>query len=135
MIRSFAYLKPCTMEDALKVLQCDNSEPMAGGTDLLVEMRSGLKKPDLVVDVKGIDELNVFSIDPERGLTIGAGITLNFLVDNKKIREYCSAISDAAFTIATYQIRNRAKNFQIHLFYELHINNLTLPLTALLITY
>ena len=108
MIRSFAYVKPDTMEGALKALQTENSRPLAGGTDLLVDMRNGLLRPDLLVDLKGLEEMKVFSVDPEKGLKIGALSPLNLLIDNKKIRECCPVLTEAAFSVATYQVRNRA---------------------------
>ena len=108
MIRPFAYVKPATMEEALDALKLDNSKPLAGGTDLLVEMRNGLKEPELLVDIKCLAELNTLTNDREGGVKIGAGVTLNALIENKEIRERLPAIAEAAFSIATYQLRNRA---------------------------
>ncbi len=109
MIRPFTYVKPATMEEAFDALKADNSRPLAGGTDLLVDMRGGAMKPDLLVDIKGLDELNIFSVDSgRRDVKIGARITLNLLIDNKTIRDHCPAVAEAAFSIATYQLRNRA---------------------------
>jgi CO/xanthine dehydrogenase FAD-binding subunit len=108
MIGLFGFVKPTTVEEALEALQVPNSVCLAGGTDLLVEMRNRLKNPDLVVDIKGIPELAEFSFDPGKGIIIGAGVPLNFLAAHKGIRNSCPALAEAAASIGSYQIRNRA---------------------------
>jgi CO/xanthine dehydrogenase FAD-binding subunit len=108
MIKPFGFIKPKTVEEALSALQVPNSVCLAGGSDLLVEMRNGLKSPDLVVDIKGLEEAGEFSFDPRKGITIGAGVSLNFLAAHKGIRESCPALAEAAVSIGSYQIRNRA---------------------------
>jgi CO/xanthine dehydrogenase FAD-binding subunit len=108
MIRPFGFAKPTGVKEALEALQHANAVCLAGGTDLLVEMRSGHKHPDLVVDIKGIRELQEFSFDRQKGITIGAAVPLNFLISHKQIRESCPALAEAAASIGSYQIRNRA---------------------------
>jgi len=108
MIHSCAYTKPTNLEDAVSALHEENARVLAGGTDLLADMRGGIKKTDLVVDIKGIENLNVLSVDSDRGASIGAAVTLNALIESKKLKERYPVLPDAAFTIATYQLRNRA---------------------------
>ncbi len=108
MIRPFSYLKPRTLAEALEALAADGARPMAGGTDLLVEMRNGQRKPQVLVDIKGLEELQVLDVDPGKGASIGAGVSLNALVDSARVRKYLPLLSEAAFSIATYQLRNRA---------------------------
>lgn len=108
MIRPFSYLKPRTLEEALEALQGEGARAFAGGTDLLVEMRDGERQPDTLVDIKALDELKALSIDPEKGASIGACVPLNVLVDNAQVRRHLPVLSEAAFSIATYQLRNRA---------------------------
>ena len=108
MIKQFAYFKPGTLNKALGALQTEGSIPLAGGTDLLVELRGGVKRADLVVDLKGLPILAEFSTNPDNSISIGAGIDLNFLVNHGKIRKFCPLLSEAAYSIATYQLRNRA---------------------------
>lgn len=108
MIKPFGYCKPATVEKALEALKIPSAVCLAGGTDLLVEMRNDLKHPDLVVDIKGLKEIAEFSFDRQKGITIGAGVTLNFLVADKQIQDSCPALAEAAASIGSYQIRNRA---------------------------
>ncbi len=108
MIRQFSYLKPRTLAEALQALAPDGARPLAGGTDLLVEMRNGQRKPQVLVDIKGLEELQVLDVDPAKGASIGAGVPLNALVDSARVRKHLPLLSEAAFSIATYQLRNRA---------------------------
>jgi len=108
MITPFAYVKPGTIQEAFEALQTDNSWPLAGGTALLVDMRDGVERPDLLVDIKGLRELDSFTVDSKKGITIGARTTLNFLVENKKLKASCPVLAEAALVTATYQLRNQA---------------------------
>ncbi|MGQ9616448.1 MAG: FAD binding domain-containing protein [Spirochaetota bacterium] len=107
MIRPFAYVKPQTIVDALSALDGENARVLAGGTDLLVDMRNGMVRPDLLVDIKRIGDLKLFSFD-SGGVTIGSCVTLNEIVDNADLRRVYPVLCDAASSIATYQLRNRA---------------------------
>lgn len=107
MIRPFAYVKPRTVEDALIALDGENARVLAGGTDLLVDMRNGMVRPDLLVDIKGIGDLKLLSLD-SKGVIIGSSVTLNEIVDNTDLRRVYPVLCDAASSIATYQLRNRA---------------------------
>ncbi len=108
MIKPVAYFKPGSMEEALEALQTENASPLAGGTDLLVNMRNGVEQPELLVDIKNLKELDVFSADKDNGVAIGARVNLNFLIDDSKLRSICPILSESALTVATYQLRNRA---------------------------
>jgi CO/xanthine dehydrogenase FAD-binding subunit len=108
MIRSCAYCRPRRLDEAFAAQQQEGARFLAGGTDLLVDMRKGLEAVGLLVDTKGLEELNVLTVHPTHGATIGGRITLNTLIDDTRIRTSFPIISDAAQTVATYQLRNRA---------------------------
>jgi len=108
MIRPCAYFKPRRLDEAFTALQREGARLLAGGTDLLVAMRKGLEAVELLVDAKGLDELAVLSVHPTNGATVGARITLNTLIEDARIRTSFPVISEAAGTVATYQLRNRA---------------------------
>jgi carbon-monoxide dehydrogenase medium subunit len=108
MIRPFSYFKPKSLEEALDVLQAEGTRVLAGGTDLLVEMRGGEKCQEKLVDIKGIKDLEEIRVDPQNGSVIGACVPLNEVIDNAKVRECLPLLAEAAFSIATYQLRNRA---------------------------
>jgi carbon-monoxide dehydrogenase medium subunit len=108
MIRPFAYLKPRSLEEALQALQAPNSRPLAGGTDLLVEMRGGSKRPELLVDIKGLQALGALEAAPGEGAVIGALATLNDVADHPAFGGALAAVGQGAFAIATHALRNRA---------------------------
>jgi CO/xanthine dehydrogenase FAD-binding subunit len=108
MIRQFSYAKPSTLEEALQYLQAGDARALAGGTDLLVEMRNGLRQPDMLVDIKGLEDMEELSVDPDKGASIGGGVSLNRIAENARVRGYLPVLSEAALSIATYQLRNRA---------------------------
>ncbi len=107
MIKPVAYYKPGSLQEALEALQTENARPLAGGTDLIVNMRNGVEQPELLVDIKSLSEIAVFSVDKSK-VVIGAGINLNFLIDDSKLRGVAPLFGESAITVATYQLRNRA---------------------------
>jgi len=67
MLPSFRYLRPTRLEEALGLLDEHgvSARPLAGGTDLLVEVRAGLSAPEIVVDLKGIPSLRALRYDAQ----------------------------------------------------------------------
>ncbi|SHH38394.1 FAD binding domain-containing protein [Thermosipho atlanticus] len=106
---SYEYVKPKTIVEALEILNSeDEVYPILGGTDLIVKMRAGRLKPKIVVDLKGIDELFKIEFSRDKGLTIGAGITLNSLVEDfDYIKEYFPTLYEGVKVVGGYQTRNR----------------------------
>jgi 4-hydroxybenzoyl-CoA reductase subunit beta len=72
---------------------------IAGGTDLVVNMRHGIRRPALLIDLSGVGELNGISAGPD-GVRIGAGVTIAALAAAPAIAERCAAVAQAAVTIA-----------------------------------
>jgi 4-hydroxybenzoyl-CoA reductase subunit beta len=72
---------------------------IAGGTDLVVNMRHGIRRPALLIDLSGIGELNGISAGPD-GVRIGAGVTIAALAGASVIVERYAAVAQAAATIA-----------------------------------
>ena len=85
----------------------DNAEFVAGGTDLVTLMRSRLRRPSTVVDLKAGD-LPVGIEATEDGWCIGAGTTLATIEDQPELADGAAVLSQAAAQAATRQIRNRA---------------------------
>ena len=76
-----------------------SSRFLAGGTDLVVNLRRGLDQPALLIDLSAIDELHGLALT-ERGARIGACTTLAALCDTPAIGERYRAVAEAAATIA-----------------------------------
>jgi len=104
------YEAPTSVREAVDLLNeaGDNARPLAGGTDLLVQMRGRAYDLDLVVDVKNIPELNELTYDPDNGLTIGAAVPCYRIYGNSTVRSVYPGIVDAANIIGGTQIQGRA---------------------------
>ena len=107
------YAKPDSLEGAVKLLgeSGGKARPFAGGTDLLVLMRvnpARIGSPDLVVDIKGLPELNELSYDEDTGLTIGAAVECYKIYSDKVVKEKYPAIIDSSSLIGGIQIQGRA---------------------------
>ena len=80
---------------------------LAGGTDLLAQIRSRMLQPDLLLDIKGAEELRLLHRDAE-GLSIGAAVFLNRLLEEQGTLQGYDALVQAVGDLASYPIRNRA---------------------------
>jgi 4-hydroxybenzoyl-CoA reductase subunit beta len=72
---------------------------IAGGTDLLVNLRHGLSCPDTLIDLTGIEELSGIEVN-DRGLRVGAGVTIAVLARNPLIASTYGAVAQAAEAVA-----------------------------------
>ena len=104
------YAAPNSVREAVDLLNDagDKARIMAGGTDLLVQLRAGAHDLDLVVDGKGIPELNELTYDPVNGLTIGAAVPCYKIYGNASVRQAYPALIDTASLIGGTQIQGRA---------------------------
>jgi 4-hydroxybenzoyl-CoA reductase subunit beta len=99
-LAEFRLAQPRTVKEAVAArLNNPRSRFVAGGTDLLVNMRRGIGNPDLLVDLSGIDELTEIKTS-DRGMTVGAGVTLAALARNTMIAGQYRALAQAAEAIA-----------------------------------
>lgn len=104
----FKYHSPQTLEEALSILrQSGNVALIAGGTDLLVEMKKGIRHHHDIVSLSEINDLKLIYED-EDNLCIGAGVTHNEIVLSPIIKKRVKYIAEAASKIGTEQIRNMA---------------------------
>lgn len=106
-MKRFDYVRPGNMPDAIAALQA-NDEPylLAGGTDLLIGMKTNAVKPKCLIDLKGIPSIDCIEYD--NGFKIGALTTVRDVEVSPLIREKIPALSEAAGTLGSIQIRNRA---------------------------
>ena len=106
----FDYLRPKTVQEVVDLLaeHGEDARIFAGGTDLLVLMRDKIIRPRYLIDVKDIGELRELSHDAEKGLTIGAAVTLNEIIESNVVRERFGVLWSAANSLADPIIRNRA---------------------------
>jgi aerobic carbon-monoxide dehydrogenase medium subunit len=86
----------------------DGARPVAGGTDLLPQMKNGLVKPGWVVDLSGLSELKVLERNEDGGLRIGAAVTARALELALAVREHFQALAESAGVVGSLQVRNLA---------------------------
>jgi len=99
----FEYLEPRTLREAARALAPDTkgSALLAGGTDLLVNMKHRVIQPKQVINLKGIPKLAYISNGKE-GLKIGALTTLHALASSPVVQEKYSVLSQAANEVGGY---------------------------------
>ncbi|MFL2651097.1 MAG: FAD binding domain-containing protein [Anaerolineales bacterium] len=109
-MKTFAYEAPVTIDQTITLMSQTSGQTLllAGGTDLLVQLRASNKDVDLVIDVKGIPELNQVIYDEFSGLVIGAAAPCSQIYESSPILENFPAIIDAATIIGGKAIQNRA---------------------------
>lgn len=105
----FDYAAPTSVGEAIGLLTANpGARPLAGGTDLIVQLRSGRKETGLVVDVKRIQELNSLSYDPKTGLTLGAAVPCYRIYGDATVSRRYPALAEVAALIGGTQIQGRA---------------------------
>jgi carbon-monoxide dehydrogenase medium subunit len=110
MLHPFTYHRPADLDEALSFLRENGttSAVMAGGTDLIVNIRAGVTAPEHVVDLKGIPELHSIGYDEKNGLSVGACVTVNELIEHPDVVAHFGVLVKAGTELATHQLRNRA---------------------------
>ena len=102
----FEYQAPATVEEAAARLADAGSEAMllAGGTDLLPNMKRRQQTPRVLIALRRIAGLHLHTNG--NGHTIGAGLTLSAIVRDTRLQQDCTALWQAAAQIATPHLRN-----------------------------
>lgn len=104
-----AYHVPQSVDEAIKLLAGDSSaQVLAGGTDLIVQMRSGRVAPRSVVDIKRISGMSGIRKLADGGFAIGAATACTALKDDAALVAAWPGVVEAANLIGSVQVRNRA---------------------------
>ena len=104
------YVAPTSIQEAIELMASkgDQARAMAGGTDLLVQLRGGRRTSEVVVDIKDIAELNELTYDSQKGLTIGAAVPCYKIYQDDEISGLYPGLVDSASLIGSIQIQGRA---------------------------
>jgi carbon-monoxide dehydrogenase medium subunit len=103
------YLKPNDIKELLLLMaeNKDRATVIAGGTNLVPEMRDGLRTPQVLVDVGDLQEMLGIQLDKDR-ITIGAATTIAEIAESPVIRQHVPILSKAAGELGNPLTRNRA---------------------------
>jgi carbon-monoxide dehydrogenase medium subunit len=109
-LKDFEYCAPKTLREAVSLLaeKGESARVMAGGTDLIVQMRGKRFQTERVVDIKHIPELNELSFGNRKGLVIGAGVPCWRIYNDSEVVERYPGLIDSASIIGGIQIQGRA---------------------------
>jgi carbon-monoxide dehydrogenase medium subunit len=109
LLREVEYARPSTIEEAVALLSGhDGARALAGGQTLVNVMKQRAASPDVLVDLRDLDELRTigFSAD-DSTLEIGAMVTVSALVASSEVEVARPILAEVGRTIADVQVRNR----------------------------
>lgn len=109
-MQEIEFCSPRTLREAISILSRADGvgKPLAGGTDLINQMRDGILEPSVIVDVKEIPELNRLEFRPRSGLHIGAAVPCTTIAANPYVKEIYPSLAQACALMGPVQIQNRA---------------------------
>ncbi len=109
-LREFEYREPSTLAEAISILNQYGKEAkaLAGGTDLLVNMKERGLEPKCLVNLKTIPGLSYIRFDEKEGLRMGALTTVREVETSSLIQEKFPCLHEGARSLGSVQIRNRA---------------------------
>lgn len=105
-MRSFEHVNATNIKAAIALLSEPATEAIAGGTDLLGELKARLRSPKRLVNLKTLAKLREIRYSPKAGLRLGALVTLAEIERHPVIRERFPMLAQAAASAATPQLRN-----------------------------
>jgi aerobic carbon-monoxide dehydrogenase medium subunit len=109
-VRRFELAVPGSVDECLQILakRGPDTKVVAGGTDLLPQLKNGVLKPGWVVDLSAVAELRTISDAPDGGLRIGASVTARELELDARVRSRFAALAESAAMVGSVQVRNLA---------------------------
>ena len=104
----FRYLAPRGLDEAARMLDGEGSQAMlvAGGTDLYPNMKRRQFTPPVLIGLRQVASLKQISGSSEQGYRLGAGVTLTTIAEHPALQEYYPALTTAAGSVSTPQLRN-----------------------------
>lgn len=104
------YVVPSTLDEAVSAFAAAGKAAriLAGGTDLLVQMRSGLVRPGVIVDIKRIAETTAIEETPNGGFRVGAAVSGAALAEHPRFGKVWPGVLEAVNLIGSTQVQGRA---------------------------
>ena len=109
-MQAFDYVAPKSAEEVVALLAGKNGDVriLAGGTDLIVQLREGRRQAKLVIDIKNIPELTQVTFDFKNGLHIGAAASCSQICSDANVNKHYAGLVDGIHLIGGVQIQSRA---------------------------
>ncbi len=107
-MKEIDYAAPATLAEATALLARPGARALAGGTDIIVQLREHRRDAELVVDLKHVPELNALGFDAKQGLLLGAAVPCYRVAEHPDVRKRYPGLVDAAALIGGVQIQSRA---------------------------
>jgi carbon-monoxide dehydrogenase medium subunit len=109
-VKAIDYAAPATIAEAVRLLadRGDRARILAGGTDIIVQLREGRRHADLVVDIKHVPEVNELTFDPKQGLRLGAAVPCYRIYEDAAVAKAYPGLIDAVALVGGIQIQSRA---------------------------
>ena len=109
-MRPFAFVAPRTVDEAVRAMAGakGGARALAGGSDLVDQIRVGRRSPSVVVDIKNIPEMQRLEYISGEGLHVGAGVSCTRTADYPPVDEHYPSIKESCLLIGATQIQNRA---------------------------
>ena len=107
-MQDFIYERPETIGEAIAAMRADGAHALAGGTDLVPQLREGRRHVARIVDLKQIPEMTTIRIEPAGGLSIGAAVSATTVARHAAISAGYLAVTASAQLIGGVQVQNRA---------------------------
>ncbi len=106
----FEIAEPATIADALALLSGDDPDirPLAGGSALMLMMKSGVFRPTRLVSLRRLDEFTGIAATPEGGIRIGAMTSLAAIEHSSLVKQRAPVIVEAMRRLANVRVRNQA---------------------------
>jgi carbon-monoxide dehydrogenase medium subunit len=108
-VRRFELALPESLDDCLRLLAQRGPETklLAGGTDLLPQMKNSVVMPKRVIDLSGVARVKIVECDM-KGLRIGAAVPARQVEQDPRVREGYAAVAESAALLGSVQVRNLA---------------------------
>jgi carbon-monoxide dehydrogenase medium subunit len=108
VVKEIDYAAPATLTEAVALLARDGARALAGGTDLIVQVRENRRDAEVIVDLKKVPELNALGFDAAQGLVLGAAVPCYRVAEHPDVRRRYPGLADAVALIGGVQIQSRA---------------------------
>jgi carbon-monoxide dehydrogenase medium subunit len=109
-VRRFELILPESIDDCIKALAKGGPESklLAGGTDLLPQLKNGLLKPPRVIDLSGVARLRTIEAGNGKGIRIGSAVTARTLELDRAVRGSYLSLAEGGALVGSVQVRNLA---------------------------